>query len=41
MLAVGQKLWYVPEHGTARYVTITKVGRKWAEIDRGYVLFSD
>lgn len=38
MLSVGQTLWMVP---SARYagppceVTVTRVGRKWAEISRG------
>ena len=30
MLSVGQKLWYVPNHGEAREIEVTKVGRKWA-----------
>lgn len=33
MLEVGQKLWYVPNYGHAREVTITTVGRKWATFD--------
>lgn len=39
-LEVGQKLWMVPAVrylGEPRWVTVTKVGRKWASIDiRGY-----
>lgn len=37
-LQVGQKLWWVPNHGcfgSPREVTISKVGRKYATIDRG------
>jgi hypothetical protein len=37
MLTVGQLLYYVP-HDTRwskpQFVTVTKVGRKWAEMDR-------
>ena len=40
MLTVGQELWMVPIEryvGAPRAVTVTKVGRKWAEIsERGY-----
>lgn len=35
-LTVGQVLWFVPSaphYGNPREVTVTKVGRKWAEID--------
>lgn len=35
MLQVGQQLWYVPNdsrRGEARFVTVTQVGRKWAQI---------
>lgn len=39
-LSVGQKLWYVPrdsrEVSQSREVTVTKIGRKWAEIDMGW-----
>jgi hypothetical protein len=39
MLTVGQELWFVPHpdraRGTPHAVTVTKVGRKWAEIDNG------
>lgn len=39
-LTVGQKLWYVPrdsrEVSQSREVTVTKIGRKWAEIDMGW-----
>jgi hypothetical protein len=38
MLTVGQQLYYVP-HDTSRckpqFVTVTKVGRKWAELRDG------
>ena len=37
-LTVGQKLWYVPydtRWDVERFVEIKKVGRTWAEIDRG------
>lgn len=33
---VGQSLWYVPEDRPwekPRYLTVTKVGRKWLELD--------
>lgn len=41
MLAVGQKLWFVPRErylGAAREVEVLKVGRKWATTTsvRGY-----
>lgn len=35
---VGQKLWYVPtDHrwGRQAEVTVTRVGRKWVELDSG------
>lgn len=35
-LEVGQQLWYVPRNGRRRaegYVTVLKVGRKWAQLD--------
>lgn len=36
-LQVGQKLWYVPADGRdahrSRYVTVTSIGRKWADLD--------
>lgn len=32
-LEVGQKLWFVPRHSQAREITVTKVGRKWADAD--------
>lgn len=34
-LTPGQVVWYVPNYGStyARDLTITKVGRKWAETD--------
>ncbi len=35
-LKVGQKLWFVPRHGTSREITITKLGRKWFETDTKY-----
>lgn len=36
---VGQSLWYVPATGHgARFVTVTRVGRKWLEVDRHWVL---
>ncbi|PZO78456.1 MAG: hypothetical protein DI629_12220 [Mesorhizobium amorphae] len=34
-LYVGQQLWYVPSDSrrfTARFVTVEKIGRRWAEI---------
>lgn len=33
-LSVGQALWYVPSEGIGgpREVTITKIGRKWAQL---------
>lgn len=36
-LTVGQKLWYVPGErlGAPSAVTVTKVGRVWAEFDGG------
>jgi hypothetical protein len=35
-LAVGQRLWYVPNRrGTAHEVEIVKIGRKWAELNEG------
>lgn len=40
MLTTGQELWLVPSQrylGQPRFVTVTKVGRKWADIsERGY-----
>lgn len=41
-LTVGQKLWFVPREkrtlGDSREVTVTRVGRSWADADgiRGY-----
>lgn len=38
-LEIGQELWFVPRErrdGKPHPVTITKIGRKWAEVDRGY-----
>lgn len=32
---VGQKLWFQAIHTTPRYIEITKVGRKWLEVNRG------
>lgn len=35
-LTEGQKLWWVPQrnrHAQAKEVTVTKVGRKWAQLD--------
>ena len=32
-LTVGQRLYYVPSRGASRWVTVTKVGRKWATCD--------
>jgi len=31
MLSVGQKLWFVPKHGSGKEIEVTKVGRKWAQ----------
>jgi hypothetical protein len=39
MLTVGQQLWFVPSQrrcGSAEYVTVEKIGRKWATISNGY-----
>src|ERR1700688_1369142 len=40
MLTVGQKLWYVDtprqNNPRGREITVTKVGRKWVEVGRGY-----
>ena len=38
--AVGWKLWYVPirRHGEPCEVTVTKIGRKWAELDNHHRL---
>ena len=37
-LTEGMKLWFVPSHrsGSPYEVTVTRVGRKWAEIDGSY-----
>ena len=33
---VGQQLWYQPtQYGSARLVTITKIGRKWLTVGLG------
>ena len=43
-LKVGQKLWWVPsEHrrGEPYFVTVTKVGRVWAQLDNGYRIDSN
>jgi hypothetical protein len=41
MLTVGQKLWYVPDYGMKKHagfeVEVSKVGRKWATLNRGAV----
>lgn len=36
-LQVGQRLYYVPSQGriTPSFVTVAKVGRKWATLDSG------
>ena len=36
-LTVGQELWYVSRrrYSTNKWVTVTKVGRKWATLDTG------
>lgn len=37
-LTEGQSLWWVPtqlRHANQRTVTVTKVGRKWAQLDNG------
>lgn len=44
MLKVGQKLWWVPaqnRHSPGRDVTVTKVGRKWAQLDNNYRIAID
>ena len=45
MLKVGQQLWYVPSDIRFRkpeFVTVTKVGRKWASLNwRGYRISID
>lgn len=35
-LTVGQELWFVPGHrgGHSHYVTVQKIGRKWAEVGK-------
>lgn len=38
MLVEGQELWFVPQQrylGKPRFVTVTKVGRVWAQISEG------
>ena len=38
-LKVGQKLWWVPRYNRTQpqhEVTVTKVGRKWAQLDNHY-----
>lgn len=43
-LKVGQKLWWVysfNRFGNSRYVTVTKVGRKWAQLDNGCRINND
>ena len=37
-LAAGQCLWFVPNgrHSSPAYVTVEKIGRKWAQISNGY-----
>lgn len=41
MLTVGQELWYVPsdarQHSQAQAVRVTKVGRKWADLEPPYL----
>lgn len=41
MLTVGQELWYVPadarRHDQAQVVRVTKVGRKWADLEPSYL----
>lgn len=38
-VVIGQKLWYVPRElrrADPREVTVTKVGRKWADVSGGH-----
>lgn len=40
-MEVGQQLWWVwteKRRGDNKYVTVTKIGRKWVYVDKGYRL---